>query len=519
MNFINRVVLLFFSIVALAGCVHVPPQNAVSSPADEVQAALSEADIPGDQLLVVIGEGNNTSRVQTYALERVNGKWTSRFTPIPSIIGRNGFAPSGEKREGDGRTPSGLYPLESVFGYAPAVITKMPYRQATEDDIWVDDVNAPDYNTWVKRSESKATSFEDMKLPTHVYRHGIVVGYNRNPIVKGFGSAIFVHVWREEGKTSGGCISFDEDQLVKLIGWLDPARKPMILMGNRSDFASMHKLEKLATAARLAPPDALEQQVRAKLDGVNERIVESYSPDGFFGMAVAVPPSVSASMKEKKSWREGCPIQISDLSYLVLTHWGFDGVPKVGELVVHKKLALPVIKAFSDLYSQKFPIERMDLIEAYDADDDRSMAANNTSAFNCRDVPGRPGVWSNHSYGGAIDINPVQNPYIFVKSDSLNKLGWDGKEEISLFIRHSGFDTSSPVVDFCKAHPTECNVLPPAACLNVKRDLDAAGLIKTDSTTVKAFTNRGFDWGGKWKNDPDYQHFDFDRDILTGKKK
>lgn len=518
MKFLNWLVVLIFSITAFTGCVHVTQQNVVVSPASEVADALVGADIPGDQLLVVIGEGTSTSRVQTYALERVNGKWTSRFAPIPSIVGRNGFAPFGEKREGDGRTPSGLYPLEFVFGYAPSVITKMPYRQATEDDIWVDDVNAPDYNTWVKRSDSKATSFEDMKLPTHVYRHGIVVGYNRNPIVKGFGSAIFVHIWREEGKTSGGCVSFDEDQLVKIIGWLDPARKPMILMGNRSDFASMPKMEKLATVARLAPPAILEQQIRAKLAGVNERIVESYSPDGFFGMAVAVPPSVSALMKEKKSWRDGCPIPISDLSYLVLTYWGFDGIPKVGELVVHKKLALPVIKAFSDLYSQKFPIERMELIEAYDADDDRSMAANNTSAFNCRDVPDKPGVWSNHSYGGAIDINPVQNPYIYVKSVYLKVLGWNGKEEISQFLRHSGFDSFSAVVDFCKVHPTECNVLPLAASVYIKRDMDAMGLIKTDSTTVKAFTNRGFVWGGIWENDPDYQHFDFDKGILTGKK-
>jgi len=72
-----------------------------------------------------------------------------------------------------------------------------------------------------------------------------------------------------------------------------------------------------------------------------------------------------------------------------------------------------VIVAMRRLFDARFPIRRMMLVDEYEGDDDRSMAANNTTAFNCREVTGQPGVWSAHSYGRAIDINPVQNPYVF----------------------------------------------------------------------------------------------------------
>jgi L,D-peptidoglycan transpeptidase YkuD (ErfK/YbiS/YcfS/YnhG family) len=111
----------------------------------------------------------------------------------------------------------------------------MPYRQATKDDVWVDDVNAPDYNSWQKRGETKASSFEEMRRNDHYYRLGAVIGYNRQPAVKGHGSAIFLHVWRGDGKPTSGCVAIDEQELAGIIGWLDPAKRPMILMGIRSD--------------------------------------------------------------------------------------------------------------------------------------------------------------------------------------------------------------------------------------------------------------------------------------------
>jgi len=103
----------------------------------------------------------------------------------------------------------------------------------------------------------------------------------------------------------------------------------------------------------------------------------------------------------------------------------------------------------------------------YEADDDRSMAANNTSAFNCREVTGRPGVWSEHAYGRAIDINPIQNPYVTSKGD----------------------------------------VLPPAGAEYVDRSRTAPGMIHEDDAVVRAFRGVGWVWGGSWTSVRDYQHF------------
>ena len=389
--------LLMLILLALAaGCAHLQgggeakPTTAqlkpasATSPAEvaaaEVAAALNGVSLPAEQLLVVIAEGKETSRARLYLLERGDGGWEPGGGALPVMIGRNGFAAPGAKREGDAKTPAGLFALEFVFGSAPSAASAMPYRQATSDDLWVDDPDSPDYNCWVKKGATRAASFEQMMSSSQHYRHGIVIGYNRKPVVKGAGSAIFIHVWSGEGGSTAGCVSLDEADLVGLIGRLDPARKPMILMGDRSDLAALPGLSALATAGRPAAREGgeLERQVRAKLSGAGGRTVEYRGAGGFFGMAVAVPKEVEAQMRLKGSWRAGCPVPIPELNYLVLGYRGFDAKAHLGELVVHRKIALATMAAFADLFAQGFPIERMELIDRYGANDDRSMAANNT---------------------------------------------------------------------------------------------------------------------------------------------
>ncbi|HJV35490.1 L,D-transpeptidase family protein [Geomonas sp.] len=197
--------------------------------------------IGSGQLLVVIGEGKGSSHARLYAIERTGDRWRVKLGPVPAMVGRKGFAHPGEKREGDGKSPSGIFPLELVFGYAPDMNTRMPYRQAGEADLWVDAPDSQQYNTWVRRSEVAANSFEVMRLPDSRYRHGIVIGYNRDPIVKGKGSAIFVHVVAADDRATAGCVALDEGELVGIIGWLDPARQPMIVMGNGEDMAAIVK--------------------------------------------------------------------------------------------------------------------------------------------------------------------------------------------------------------------------------------------------------------------------------------
>ena len=165
------------------------------------------------------------------------------------------------------------------------------------------------------------------------------------------------------------------------------------------------------------------------------------------------------------SWRPGCPVSLEDLRLLSVTYWGFDDQAHQGELVVHADAAEGVVSVMRRLYDEQFPIERMELVDVFAGDDDASMAANNTSAFNCREVSRRPGVWSQHAFGTAVDINPVQNPYI---------------------LRNG-------------------TVLPPDAVTD--RATPVPGLIGTDSVVVEAFSEIGWGWGGNWSGVLDYQHF------------
>ena len=117
--------------------------------------------------------------------------------------------------------------------------------------------------------------------------------------------------------------------------------------------------------------------------------------------------SATLATRMRYSWRAGCPVPRSDLRYLRMTYFGFDGLAHRGELVVHRTAAPKIISVFRRAYNARFPIYRMRLVDDYRGSDDASMAANNTSAFNCRRVTGGSSL-SQHSYGTAIDLNPVQ---------------------------------------------------------------------------------------------------------------
>jgi L,D-peptidoglycan transpeptidase YkuD (ErfK/YbiS/YcfS/YnhG family) len=171
------------------------------------------------------------------ALERRNGVWHLVFRPFTGSIGKMGFAAIDKKKEGDGKSPSGIFPLGIAFGYEPSVVTKMPYRQATDDDFWVDDVNSEDYNKWVK-GKPNAASGEKMKRYDDQYKYGVVIEYNMHPVVKGKGSAIFLHVWKA-GQPTVGCVSIPEEMILKILGWLHSAKKPLIIMGTESELRAM----------------------------------------------------------------------------------------------------------------------------------------------------------------------------------------------------------------------------------------------------------------------------------------
>ncbi len=190
-----------------------------------------------EQLIFATNRDPSSSVVTIHTVERDNGVWQMVLPGFAGSIGEKGFARIGDKREGDGKSPSGVFPLGIAFGYDPSVETKMPYRQATEDDFWVDDANSEDYNKWVK-GKPNAASWEKMKRDDDRYKYGVVIEYNTDPIVKGKGSAIFLHVWKDGGATLG-CVSMPEEMVLKILGWLDPAKKPLIVMGTESELRGM----------------------------------------------------------------------------------------------------------------------------------------------------------------------------------------------------------------------------------------------------------------------------------------
>jgi L,D-peptidoglycan transpeptidase YkuD (ErfK/YbiS/YcfS/YnhG family) len=190
-----------------------------------------------EQLIFATNRDSSSVLVTLHAVERNDGVWHLVFPTFTGSIGEMGFAAIDHKREGDGRSPSGIFPLGIAFGYDPSVVTKMPYRQATNDDFWVDDVDSEDYNQWVK-GEPNAASWEKMKRDDDQYKYGVVIEYNMNPIVKGKGSAIFLHVWNG-GDSTLGCVSMPEEMVLEILGWLDPAKKPLIIMGTESELRAM----------------------------------------------------------------------------------------------------------------------------------------------------------------------------------------------------------------------------------------------------------------------------------------
>ena len=111
------------------------------------------------------------------------------------------------------------------------------------------------------------------------------------------------------------------------------------------------------------------------------------------------------------SWRPDCPVPLRDLRVLTMSHWRCDGRTRTGRLIVHADLARDVLGVFRKLYAARFPIRRMVPVDAYGGSDFRSIEADNTSAFNCRYVDGTT-RWSEHAYGRAIDVNPIENPYV-----------------------------------------------------------------------------------------------------------
>jgi hypothetical protein len=173
------------------------------------------------------------------------------------------------------------------------------------------------------------------------------------------------------------------------------------------------------------------------------------------------------------TWQRGCPVPLRDLRYLQVKYHDFNGRDRLGELIVHKDIAYDILYIMEELYNVGYPIREMRLISDFGGNDWHSIEADNTSAFNCRRATGSK-KWSNHAYGKAIDINPIENPYISRNGHISHKESLKYRKRV-----HYGFRTPQ----------------------------DKALLLPND-LAVKIFKNYGFRWGGDWIHIKDYQHFD-----------
>lgn len=169
-----------------------------------------------------------------------NGSWQQVFGPWQAHIGTAGFAPPGEKHEGDGRTPSGAYGFDFFFGdYPDPGGFKFQFRPATPSDVWDDDPNSPDYNQWIDESTQGSAAAGADPEPMYnepAYDYGAVIAYNMNPVVAGAGSAIFLHV--DTGSPTAGCVALPTPDLLNVLTWMDPAEQPLIVMGTPSTVAA-----------------------------------------------------------------------------------------------------------------------------------------------------------------------------------------------------------------------------------------------------------------------------------------
>jgi L,D-peptidoglycan transpeptidase YkuD (ErfK/YbiS/YcfS/YnhG family) len=212
---------------------------------------------PGStQCLVATAADWDSSRATLRLFERRGGEWRPVGGEWPARLGKSGLVwglglhpvPDGAriKREGDWRTPAGVFRIGGAWGNADDVARRagMPYTKVTPRDLWVEDPGSPDYNRHIRLDGEPATAWEkkqQMKQDDPAHALKLFIGHNDGPkVVPGAGSAIFFHIWRADGaKPTAGCTTMSERDLRALIAALDPARKPLFVVLPESDYARL----------------------------------------------------------------------------------------------------------------------------------------------------------------------------------------------------------------------------------------------------------------------------------------
>lgn len=203
-----------------------------------------------------------------------------------------------------------------------------------------------------------------------------------------------------------------------------------------------------------APPELIDRQFWT------EDILPPPADDQFASTLMSPPPH---EILWRSTWKSGCPVPFSELSYAQVSFFGFDGQFHTGEFLVHRDFGEGLVDVFEQLHALRFPIEEMRVVSRDDLTAAPTGDTNNTTSFVCRRTVGST-KWSRHAYGGAIDINPFHNPY--VKGD---------------------------------------RVIPALATAYLDRDRDVPGMISLEIEAM--FADMGWEWGGNWETALDWMHF------------
>jgi L,D-peptidoglycan transpeptidase YkuD (ErfK/YbiS/YcfS/YnhG family) len=187
--------------------------------------------IGNEQVIIVSALSDKTFKVKINAYEKKKTGWVQVYGPINGVIGKMGFTRN--KTEKDLKTPEGKFSFGIAFGKYDNPGTMMKYIKTNEKDFWIDDPDSKYYNTFQVSTKKKDwTSAEKLLLKSELYDYAIDIKYNTSPIVKGKGSAIFMHIWKASDKYTTGCIATDRDSLKKLLKWLKPDKNPIIIEGD-----------------------------------------------------------------------------------------------------------------------------------------------------------------------------------------------------------------------------------------------------------------------------------------------
>ncbi|MEK7253604.1 MAG: L,D-transpeptidase family protein [Bacteroidota bacterium] len=205
------------------------------------------------QLIVVTSKNEAATTAQLHSFQRKMNGWQPVFPAFDVTLGRTGLAwgrglheemQGKQKQEGDGKSPAGIFTFGKAFGYAPPgeMSIKLPYVQADEHLECVDDAQSVYYNLLVdNRLFTKDWgSSEFMRLKDDQYKWGIFVEHN-TPAARGAGSCIFFHIWKKTGAATSGCTAMSEENLLKLLGWLDPAALPLLVQATEKDYAILRE--------------------------------------------------------------------------------------------------------------------------------------------------------------------------------------------------------------------------------------------------------------------------------------